>query len=95
MIDWTTYNPERDACEEESHFCNSLNAEFGFLRHMINDPYLKDVDYVPIKKSDLARLADYGERAQAVITYLCEKMEKNEAIFPYDKREIPDAKIGG
>lgn len=75
MIDWEKYDPARDACEEESHFCNSLNAEFGFIRHLINDPNLTGVNYVPMAKTDLERLADYGFRAQATITYLQEKVK--------------------
>jgi hypothetical protein len=75
MIDWEKYDPARDADEEESHLCNSLNAEFGFIRHLIADPNLTGVKYVPIAKTDLEHLADYGFRAQAVITYLQEKVK--------------------
>ena len=70
MIDWNNYDPSHDACEEESHFCNSLNAEFGFIRHMLADPDYKDIQCVPIEKEHLDRLSDYGLRAQATIQYL-------------------------
>lgn len=71
-----SYDPAKDADEEESHFCNSLNAEFGFIRHMVNDPVFRGVDYIPAEKAQLARLADYGERAQAVIMYLQKRLEE-------------------
>lgn len=76
LDDFNTYDPARDANEEESHFCNSLNAEFGFIRHMINDPVFRGMDYIPAEKEQLARLADYCERAQAVIMYLQKKLEE-------------------
>ena len=73
-------DPAKDADEEESHFCNSLNAEFRFIRHMVNDPAFRSMDYIPAEKAQLTRLADYGERAQAVIMYLQKKLEeKNES----------------
>ena len=74
--DIEVYDPAEDACEEKSHLCNSLNASFGFLRHMINDPNFKDIDYIPMSKKYLMQLNIYGERAQAVITYLQDKNEK-------------------
>ena len=75
MIDWEKYDPARNACEEESHLCNSLNAEFGYIMHLINDQNFTGVNYVPNEKTHLERLADYGFRAQATITYLQEKVK--------------------
>ena len=76
FLDIKTYDPAKDACEEKSHFCNSLNASFGLLRHMINDPNFEDINYIPISKNYLIQLSNYGERAQAVIAYLQDKMRK-------------------
>lgn len=78
MIDWKTYDPAKDACEEESHLCNSLNAEMGMLRYTIRALDLQNAKSVPIAKDELERLADYLERSQAVITYLEKKVKEYE-----------------
>lgn len=41
MIDYTTYDPARDADEARGHLCNSLNALEGVYRHK-NDERLAD-----------------------------------------------------
>jgi hypothetical protein len=76
MIDWDKYDPARDANEEETHLCNSLNGCFGFLKHLVADPAFKDVSHIPVDKKYLNILVDYGERAQAVISYLRQQLEE-------------------
>ena len=78
MIDWEKYDPARDANEEESHLCNSLNSVFTMARHIAYDPAFKDIEYVPVNKKFLANAADYMERAQATIGYLQRKVEEYE-----------------
>lgn len=64
----------RDANESEGHLCNSLNAEGGSCFRMAA-ACGKDGSYT-LHKKRLETLGYYLERAQAVIWYLREEVEK-------------------
>lgn len=66
----------RDADESKSHLCNSLNAVRGGCFGMAA-ACGKDGLY-PVSKKQLENLGYYLERAQAVITYLREEVNRLE-----------------
>ncbi len=89
MIDYDKYDVKRDADESQSHLCNSLNAETGYLHHLI--AMCGDSStYLPIVPKHLKLMADYMERAQYVITYLQEENEK--LMKQNDSGSIKDGK---
>ena len=60
------YDVVRDANDQESHLCNSLNAMQGLLMH----PLYKN-DQIAVFDANLIRdVVRYLERSQAVINYL-------------------------
>ncbi len=68
-------NPEFDVDESQSHLCNSLNAMTGFCMHRSKPD---SMECIPIISKDLYSMGCYFERAQALITYLKERLENNE-----------------
>ena len=73
----------RDADESKSHLCNSLNAESGACFGMAA-ACGKDGLY-PVSKKQLETLGYYLERAQAVIMYLREEVNRLEEEKQNDK----------
>ena len=63
----------RDANEEESGLCNSLNAEWGWCKGVVGAAKFKGENYCYIKTDHLDAIADYLLRAQTVINYLRDK----------------------
>lgn len=80
MIDYEKYDVIKDADEEKSHLCNSLNAEIGLIHHIIWNTKNKNIPIRIINSKDLERWADYMERSQNVITYF--QLEKQETVKP-------------
>lgn len=63
----------RDANEEESGLRNSLNAEWGWCKHVVASARAKGAGNCIIKTDHLDAIADYLLRAQTVIAYLTNK----------------------
>lgn len=71
------YTPEKDANENESHFCNSLNAMYGTFLHLAYQ--FKNSQYCVVEKNIVKRASEYFERAQECITYLRKKVSESES----------------
>lgn len=66
----------RDSNEEESCFCNSLNAVHGWCKHTA--AYAKGIgsNVCIVDAEYLDYIGDYLERAQTCITYLKSQLDK-------------------